>query len=207
MGKIQISLGRLGANVTGVDFSEKAIEKAKELASTSEVNADFICCNIYNLPKNLNKKFDIIFTSYGVIGWLPNLNKWAGIISHFSKPAGKFALVEFHPFLWIYNNDFTKIKYRYFNSGPIIEAESGTYAEKNAPINFETVEWNHSFGEVINSLIKNNFEISALEEFDYSPYNCFDNMIEYAPKKFRIEHLGNKIPMIYSIAASKKPNP
>lgn len=66
---------RKGANVTGVDLSDKAIDNAKILADKANVNATFICCNIYDLPAYLNEQFDIVFTSYGVIGWLPDMNK------------------------------------------------------------------------------------------------------------------------------------
>lgn len=98
-GQDTISLDRLGAFATGVDLSDKAIFKAKELASLTGSDANFICCDIYELPKYLDKKFDMVFTSYGTIGWLPNLNKWANIVSGFLKLNGKFILVEFHPVL------------------------------------------------------------------------------------------------------------
>ncbi|UOK41696.1 MULTISPECIES: class I SAM-dependent methyltransferase [Flavobacterium] len=203
-GQDSISLSRLGAEVTGVDLSDKAIESAKQIAAETNSNANFICCDIYDLPNHLDKQFDIVFTSYGTIGWLPDLDKWAKIISRFLKPNGKFIFVEFHPVVWMFDSNFEKIDYNYFNSGPIIETETGTYADKNAAITQTYVSWNHSLGEVINYLIKNGLEINTLDEFDYSPYNCFNKTIEPEPKKYRIEHLDNKIPMVYSITATKK---
>ena len=80
-GQDTISLDRLGADSTGVDFSDKAIERAKELASLTNSDANFICCDIYELHQHLDKEFDIVFTSYGTIGWLPDLNKSARIVS------------------------------------------------------------------------------------------------------------------------------
>ncbi len=74
-GQDSLSLSRMGAKVTGVDLSNKAIEKAEELNQLLNLNAKFICCNIYDLPNYLNEKFDIVFTSYGTIGWLPDLSK------------------------------------------------------------------------------------------------------------------------------------
>ena len=205
-GQDSISLSRLGAKVTGVDLSDQAIDKAKQIARDLKTNTNFICCDIYDLPNHLDEQFDIIFTSYGVIGWLPDLNKWSKIISRFLKPNGQFVFVEFHPFVWMFDDNFKKIKYNYFNSGAIIESEDGTYADKSADINQEYVMWNHSLSEVINNLIQNELEINSLDEFDYSPYDIFDNSLKIDENKYRIKHLENKIPMVYSIVATKKTN-
>jgi len=205
-GQDTISLSRLGADVTGVDLSNKAIESAKQIAKDTNSNAKFICCDIYDLPNHLDETFDIVFTSYGTIGWLPDLEKWAKIVSNFLKPTGQFVFVEFHPVVWIFDDNFENISYRYFNSGAIIETESGTYADKKADITQSYVMWNHGISEVLNSLIKNELEIKSLDEFDYSPYNCFNKTIEFEPKKYRIAHLENKIPMVYSLVAKKKNN-
>ena len=205
-GQDTISLSRLGATVTGVDLSDKAIESAKQIAAKTGSNTTFICCDIYDLPNHLDQQFDVVFTSYGTIGWLPDLDKWAKIVSRFLKPNGQFVFVEFHPVVWMFDDNFDKIGYRYFNSGAIIETESGTYADKNAPITQEYVMWNHGLSEVINSLLNNGLQLQQLNEYDYSPYNCFNKTIEFEPKKYRIEHLENKIPMVYAVVAKKKDN-
>jgi ubiquinone/menaquinone biosynthesis C-methylase UbiE len=203
-GQDTISLSRLGAKTVGIDLSDKAIATAKELAKTTNADAEFICCNIYDLPQHLNQQFDIVYTSYGTIGWLPDMDKWAKIVSQFLKPKGKFVFVEFHPFIWMYDNDFKEIKYSYFNVEPIIEIEEGTYADKSAEIKQTSVGWNHDLSEVINSLIKNGLTINSFNEYDYSPYNCFNETIEIEPNKYRIKHLSNKIPMVYSLTATKQ---
>ncbi len=203
-GQDSISLGRLGAHVTGVDFSDKAIDSAKKLTRSCGINTTFICCDIYDLPQYLNEQFDIVYTSYGTIGWLPDLDKWAQIVSRFLKPKGKFVFVEFHPVVWMFDDNFTHVKYNYLNSGAIIEMQQGTYADTNAAINLEYVMWNHGISEVVNNLIKNELEIHSLDEFDYSPYNCFNKTMEIEPRKYRIAHLDNKIPMVYAILAIKK---
>jgi SAM-dependent methyltransferase len=203
-GQDSLSLGRLGAHVTGVDLSNKAIESAKELADKTKIDANFICSDIYELPKYLDKQFDIVFTSYGTIGWLPNLDKWAKIVSKYLKPDGKFIFVEFHPVVWMFDDNFQKIAYHYFNKEVIIETETGSYADKTADLTDEYVMWNHSMSDVVNSLVKNGMEINSLDEFDYSPYNCFNKTEEFEPDKFRIKHLDNKIPMVYAIVATKK---
>lgn len=203
-GQDTISLQRLGATATGIDLSDQAITSANELASKAGTTPTFICCDVYDLPNHLNQQFDIVFTSYGTIGWLPDLDKWAAIVAQFLKPNGKFVFVEFHPVVWMFDDDFKSIAYNYLNSGAIIETESGTYANREAPIKQEYVMWNHGMSEVLNSLIKNGLEINVVDEFDYSPYNCFRETIEFEPKKYRIKHLDNKIPMVYAIVATKK---
>ncbi len=204
-GQDSISLSRLGAKVTGVDLSDKAIECAQQIAKETGSNTKFICCNVYDLDKYLDEKFDIVFTSYGTIGWLPDLSLWAKIIAHFLKPNGKFVFVEFHPVVWMFDDNFEHIAYKYTNTGAIMETETGTYADKNAAITQSYVMWNHGLSEVVNNLIKAGLEINSLDEYDYSPYNCFNKTIEFEKNKFRIAHLEDKIPMVFSIVATKKP--
>jgi 2-polyprenyl-3-methyl-5-hydroxy-6-metoxy-1,4-benzoquinol methylase len=118
-GQDSISLQRMGAQVTAVDFSDKAIESARKFAEETQADVRFICCDIYDLPQHLNETFDIVFTSYGAIGWLPDLNRWASIVSHFLKSQGSFIFVEFHPVVWMFDDDFTEVRYAYMNNGPI----------------------------------------------------------------------------------------
>jgi ubiquinone/menaquinone biosynthesis C-methylase UbiE len=202
-GQDTISLTRLGADVVGVDLSDKAIESAKTIAKKTNSNAQFICCDIYDLENYLDKQFDIVYTSYGTITWLPDLNKWAKLISRFLKPGGKFIFVEFHPVVWMFDENFQKIAYNYFNIAPIIETENGTYANKAANISQSYVTWNHSMSEVMTSLLNNSLKLIQINEYDYSPYNIFPNMVKFESNKYRIEHIGNKIPMVYAIVAEK----
>lgn len=202
-GQDTISLSRMGAKVTGIDLSNKAIDRAKEIANQLNTDTEFICCNIYDLPDHLNEKFDIVFTSYGTIGWLPDLHKWASIINSFLKPNGKFVFVEFHPLVWMFDDHFNQIAYNYFNTGVIHETYTGTYADQKADLVQEYMMWNHSLSEVIGSLISCGLNITGFDEYDYSPYNCFKETLEVSPKKYRIKHLDNKIPMVYSLTATK----
>lgn len=203
-GQDSISLARMGAVVTGVDLSDNAISKAKEFSQQLNIPASFICCDVYDLPNHLDQEFDIVFTSYGTIGWLPDLDKWAKIVSAFLKPGGQFVFAEFHPVVWMFDNDFQKIAYTYSKSDPIIETEQGTYADKSAPISTEMITWNHGIAEVLTSLLNHGLQINSFEEFDYSPYNCFNHATEFETGKFRITHLENKIPMVYALSAVKK---
>lgn len=202
-GQDTLSLAKLGAEVTGVDFSDQAIAQADKIAQTQGVNARFICCDIYSLPNNLTDEFDIVFTSYGTIGWLPDLTKWAAVISGFLKPGGRFVFAEFHPFVWMYNNDFTQIEYNYFKDEAIIEDFTGTYANTEAPLNATTISWNHGLCEVFKSLIQNGLTVKDFDEYNYSPYNVFSNMEECAPGRYTFKKFGNIIPLVYSIVAVK----
>lgn len=203
-GQDTITFSRMGAKATGVDLSDKAIERAREFTTTLNLDTTFVCCDIYDLPNHLNEKFDIVFTSYGTIGWLPDLTKWANVISHFLKPGGKFVMADFHPVVWMYDDDFKTVFYSYFNMEPIVETITGTYADKDAAIETKSVGWNHPTSEVLNALIQSGLELNSFDEYDYSPYNCFNETEEFEKGKFRIKHLENKIPMVFSLVATKK---
>lgn len=203
-GQDTISLSRLGAKVTGIDLSDNAINYAQKMAKELSVGARFICSDIYELPNVLDDKFDIVFTSYGVIGWLPDMEQWAKIVAHYLKPDGQFIMVEFHPVVWMFNDDFNAIDYSYFKGVEIIEQLEGSYADRNAEIKYTTVTWTHSLSEVINSLIQAGVCITRFEEYDYSPYNCFKHTIQIDKDKYRIKHLSDKLPMIYAITGVSK---
>ena len=203
-GQDTLSLARLGATVTGVDLSDKAIEAANNVKQELGLSANFVCCDVYDLPGHIQNQFDIIFTSYGVVGWLPDLNRWASIISTLLKPGGKFIIVEFHPVVWMYDNDFEKVEYSYFKNEPIVETELGTYADTEADLQLNSVTWNHSLSEVFSALSNHGMAVTSLNEYDYSPYNCFKHTKQTGPKKFVIEKFGNKIPLVYSMVAVKQ---
>ena len=202
-GQDSISLARLGAEVTGVDLSDKAIIEARALAKTVGVDCRFICSDLFELPDQLNETFDVVFTTYGTIAWLPDLDKWASIVSRFLKPGGQFVFVEFHPVVWMFDDDLKEVAYSYFQADPIVEIEAGTYANKEANINQKCITWNHGIGEVVTALLKQNIQIKSLEEFDYANYPALANAEEFEPGKYRVKHFGNKIPLLYAIEGQK----
>jgi SAM-dependent methyltransferase len=203
-GQDTLSLARLGAHVTGVDLADQAIDKARELSRQLDLPAEFICCNLYDLPQHLDKRYDIVFASYGVVGWLPDLQAWGKVIATFLKPGGRFVLVEFHPVVWMFDDDFTGIQYPYFNREPIVEATEGTYADPTAPIRQECITWNHGLSEVFKGLLDNGLAISHFDEYDYSPYNCFRHTEQVGDRKYRIKMMGDKLPMLYSVVAEQR---
>lgn len=202
-GMDSISLARRGGIVIGIDLSDQSIKQAKDLNERSGTKVDFILSDVYSLPKNLKKQFDIIFTSYGTVGWLPDMGKWAEVINHFLKPGGKFIMVEFHPVLWIFDDNFEEIIYKYADAEPIIEDIEGTYANREAGIKNKSVSWNHGLGTVLSALLQKGLTIEGFWEYDYSPYDCFNNTIEIGEGKFQIRGLEGKIPMLFSIVATK----
>ncbi len=202
-GQDSLCMARMGAQVTGVDFSELAIQKAKELNTQIGTNAEFICCDVYSLKEHLDKKFDIVFTSYGTIGWLPDMDRWANIVSHFLQPGGKFVFAEFHPVVWMFDDNINTVAYSYFNDEPIITESEGTYTDRNADIKAKEYGWNHSIDEVVSALLSQKLSLQTFKEYNYSPHNCFKNLEEYTPGKFRFTHMGNKIPMVYSLVMEK----
>jgi SAM-dependent methyltransferase len=156
-----------------------------------------------DLPNQLNETFDVVFTSYGTIGWLPDLDKWANVIRHFLKPGGQFIFADFHPSVWMFDDDFKDVSYNYFNDGPIVETQTGTYGDKTADFSTTYVMWNHGIAEIFTALTNAKLRIEIVQEFDYSPYDCFRHTEEFEPGKFRIQHLGNRIPMVLALNARK----
>jgi SAM-dependent methyltransferase len=201
-----ISWARLGAKVTGVDFSETAIELAKELANKVGVDAQFVCSNIYDLPEVHHEEYDIVFTSFGVLCWLGDIKEWARVIDHFLKPGGTFLLVEGHPFFWVFDNDHPselKIKYKYWHSEePLSYDEEGSYIDQDVKLmNTRGYEWAHTISDVLNALIQAGLIISKVEEFPHVPWKpC-----PFAEKNQDGEwHLkGDFLPLSWSVKALK----
>ena len=203
-GMDSLSLARMGAKVIGVDLSDIAVHEAKKLNNDLGLDAEFVCCNVYDLKDHLDEKFDIVFTSYGVIGWLPDLDKWAETIAHFLKPSGFFYMAEFHPVVWMLDENFDKVKYYYHNQELIVVEAHGTYANPDADLQGKEYSWNHSISEVLNALIKRGLQLDFFNEYSYSPYPCFKNIVQGADGNWRVKSLEDKIPIVYSLKATKK---
>lgn len=202
-GQDTMSFSRLGAVATGIDLSSNAIELAKALSTELQLNTQFIETDVYSVPEKVVGEFDLVFSSYGTIGWLPDLNKWANVIASKLKHGGEFVFAEFHPVVWMFDYDFKFIEYSYFNVTPIIEMTEGTYAEKSAPLKNNSVSWNHPLADVLTALINAGLQITHFKEFDFSPYNCFNGMVEIEPGKFQVKGLEGKFPLVYALKATK----
>jgi SAM-dependent methyltransferase len=210
-GKDTLSWARLGAEVTGADFSERAIELARRLSEESGVPGRFVCSDLYALPEVLEGQFDIVFTSYGAISWLPDLTRWAQVISHFLKPGGFFYIAEMHPFAYVFENRDDpedrelRLTYRYFNTGEPLRFETkGTYAEPDAE--FEGVEygWTHSMSDIINALLWVGLRIEYLHEFPFTvDKSMFAGLEKGEDGYYRLTGQKAEIPLLFSIKAWK----
>lgn len=202
-GMDSLDWARRGAKVTGIDLSDTAINEARLLNKELGLDAEFVCCNVLDTADYVKGQFDIVFTSYGTIGWLPDLKPWANMINRMLKPGGLFYIAEFHPVIWMFDDDFTHIKYSYENREVIVTENQGTYTDRNADIRGKEYSWNHSISEVLNALIGAGLTVESFNEFMYSPYPCFQNVIEFEKGKWHIKGMEGKIPMVYSIRALK----
>lgn len=198
-GQDSISLAKMGADVTAVDFSDVAINEAKKISKEMNTSVNFINSNVLELE--LSKKFDIIFSSYGVIGWLPDLDKWASVIVSHLKKGGIFLLTEFHPFLELIKDN----GYDYFyDPVPDIEIQKGTYTDGGSELVTKTCWWNHSLTDIFSALESNGLKLIHFEEFDYSPF-LLDGMIEKKEGKYVLECRKNKsTPYVFNLKATKK---
>ena len=204
-GQDTLSWARRGAKVTGIDFSQKAIDEARKIAEELKLEARFITTNVYDLPEVLDEKFDFVFSTFGAIPWLPDLGKWAKIVGQYLKPGGIFYLAEFHPAFYLFNFENGKVEFNYFNTGiPYEEIVEGTYADKNIKIGKRTEYfWNHSITDIVNPLIGQGLNVLELNEHDFSPFNCFPNMKEVAPGRYVWNPFGVRIPHVLSLKMRK----
>lgn len=204
-GQDTLSWSRMGAKCTGVDISEKAIELAEKLNTELGLDANFICCNVLDTSKYVSETFDIVFTSYGTIGWLPDLKPWAQMIAKRLKPGGVFYIVEFHPIAWMYDYNVTPpaMKYAYHQKEVIYDEYEGTYANNDAKITSKEYGWNHSFSDVINALTAAGLTINYMNEYDASPYDVFPNLIENRDGYYELRE--KLYPLLFDIKAIKNP--
>jgi SAM-dependent methyltransferase len=172
-----LSLARRGAHVTGVDFSPTAIALAQALSRETEVPAEFVCAELHELESKLERpeSFDIVYSSYGVLNWFPELGPWAKIIAHYLRPGGYFYIVEGHPTAAIFptDEDLDKVgSFRpflsYFPDGAGIAWPPGAdYADESTMHQVGSHEWHYSLGEIVNSLVDAGLSLEFLHEFPY----------------------------------------
>lgn len=192
-----LSWARMGAIVTGVDLSPVAIEQANEIKQKININAEFICSDVYDFGKLNTYQYDIVFTSYGALCWLPSLSKWAETVENSLKPGGQFYLVEFHPIYDLVSG------YAYFHQNEPDLEDEGTYTENDNGETATLATWGHPLSDVINALIKVGIHINHVNEFPFSPYNCFDGLEQREKGRFYMAGSKHDIPLVYSILGTK----
>lgn len=204
-----MSWTRLGASATGVDFSESAIELAHSLAFDLDLDTRFILANVYDLPEQLDWLFDVVFTSHGAICWLPDIKRWAEIVSHFLKPGGRFFIIDGHPFAWTLNDDDASplsIKYPYFQdpAAPISFETDVSYADPEVKISHtKTYDWNHSISAVVSALIEAGLTVIGLDEYETCVWQYIPQMVEVEPGLWKLPEQYPRFPFRFSVTAVK----
>ncbi|MGZ4209160.1 MAG: class I SAM-dependent methyltransferase [Actinomycetota bacterium] len=207
-----LSWARLGARVTGIDFSEAAIAQARALATALDIPARFIVSDLYDAPAALDEQFDIVFTSYGAIYWLPDIHRWGEVAAGFVKPGGTFYIAEFHPTGFLFDTDHGTDptmtdyvrKYPYFHSEQPIRDESSDYADPSAAMEHTvTYSWAHSMGDILNALIDGGLVIEYLHEFPFSTVRQFSFLEQHDDGYWYPPDGKYDMPMLFSIKARK----
>ncbi len=205
-----LSWAKLGATVTGIDFSPKAVEAAKLLSEQSGVSGRFIEAELYDSPSILSEQFDIVYTGVGAINWLPDIKGWAEVVSHFLKPGGLFYIREAHPVLWSLEDDREDdkliIRYPYFETTePEKFEEEGTYTDGGEVLGKSTIyAWNHGLSEVMTALIDVGLKIEAFREYRFCEWQALTVMESGEDGRWRLPRNEERLPLMYSILARKE---
>jgi SAM-dependent methyltransferase len=198
---------RRGAIVTGVDFSDKSIALARSLSEELHIPATFVCANIYELTESLVGEFDIVFTSYGVLHYLPDLPRWAQIIAHFLKPGGIFYMVEDHPMFRVFRSkpegEFWAEGSYFFDPEPDKYVGQLSYAVEVEGKTTTQYIWNHHMGEIMNSLINAGLQIEFLHEFPFAARAKFPFMVQDEDGWWRLPEQHSTIPFLFTLQARK----
>ncbi len=165
---------RKGAIVTGVDISDRSIERANELKKKANLPAKFVRCDVLDLIGEIDRKFDIVFQSYGTHCWISDIDRWALIVAHYLKPGGIFYIIDDHPMTIIFEEENVS----YFNSSPQQYSGERDYCDRSYIIRNELVEWQHTLSSFVNALIKAGLTIELLNEFDKGYYPVHEDWYE-----------------------------
>ena len=206
-GADSILLAKKGAIVTGVDLVPDNIFYAKKMSKELGVeNIDFIESDIMKLKEKHNKKYDIVFTSEGVLCWLPDLNRWAETIKHLLKKNGFFYVLDGHPFFMAFDEEKLRenkveIKYPYFIREPECNEEIFGYFSENKK--GDNYNWMYKVSDIINSLVKAGLTIECFNEHD-SLYFNLGGMENCGNGHFHYPFFDKKIPFTFSLKARLK---
>jgi SAM-dependent methyltransferase len=200
-----IAWGRHGARVTGLDFSDRAIERARALSRELSVPAEFVCASVYDAAEVVARQFDIVFSSYGAICWLPELKPWAQAIARCVKPGGFFYIVDMHPFLSICEDAEQAPGYRlehsYFRTEMVVDPPHGDYADPSHVVKHAGHEWIHTVGEIQNSLLEAGLRIDFWHEFPVCVWQCLKAAERGDDGYYRIK--GDPLPLLFSVKATR----
>jgi SAM-dependent methyltransferase len=169
-----LSWARRGAIVTGVDISDKSIERANKLKEKTGLPAKFVRSDVLDLVGKIDDKFDVVFQSYGIHCWISDINQWAQVIAHYLRPGGIFYIIDDHPIIHIYRVENGS----YFDTSAERHSDAPDYYDRSYFIKNELVEWQHTLSSIINALIKAGLMIELVNEFDKSYYPVHEDWLE-----------------------------
>ena len=199
-----LSWARLGARVTGLDFSARAVAAARDVAARAGLAAEFVQADLYDAVQALGgRRFDVVYTGLGALNWLPDVERWAKVMAALVAPGGMFYLAEFHPFVDTLADDDLTVVHPYFRSGPMEWNEPGTYADLEAPTEHNrTLEWNHGVGAVVSALIAAGLRIELLHEHDYMLFPRWPFLEKAGRDAYRLPADRPSLPLMYSVRAT-----
>jgi SAM-dependent methyltransferase len=203
-----LRLALLGATATGLDFSDVAIAAARDLSVRSGIPATFIEGDVLAPPTEVSEGgFDVIFTSYGVISWLPDLEAWARTIASRLAPGGVFKIAEMHPTLWIFDDESDDpepmVRYSYFMREALEWEERGSYAAPGDEYIGTSHSWQHTFEEIIGVLVRAGLRIEELREFPLLAWKYMTAMVEKEPGLFGMPDTQPEVPLTFTLTARK----
>ena len=206
-----LSWARLGAKVTGADFSGAAVELARSVAAEIGLGgARFVQSDLYALPSALEGQFDLVYTSRGVLGWLPDITRWAEVVAHFVRPGGRFYITEIHPVAQAFDDDGVapgelRLRYPYWeHPEPLAFPVEGSYADRTAPmVTPMEYGWDHGLGEIVSALIAAGLRIESLREYPFVDWPV-EFLAEAPDGTWRLPPgTPGELPLFFSILASK----
>lgn len=206
IGTDSLSLARLGADVTGVDFSGKSLDVARDLARRTGLPARFIESPVFDLPGVLDETFDVVYTSIGVLCWISDISLWGRLVARYLSPGGFFYIMESHPVLSVFDDEAEGLVARnpYFREGPV-EWPAGfpDYADGTYLTGSPTLEFPWTLSRIVCSLIEAGMRIDFLHEFDFIHWKALPSMIECGDGMWRLPEPLDRIPLLMSLRASK----
>ena len=211
IGTDTISLARLGAHMTGLDFSSASLAQARELAARVGADVRFVEAEVYDAARTLGREaFDFVYTGIGALCWLPSIARWADVVAGLLVPGGRLFLREGHPMLWALADELTDgplvVDHPYFERAePMVSDEPGTYVETTASFEHTVIhEWNHGLGEIVSSLLGRGMELTMLVEHDSVPWNALPGQMERLElDEWRLIDRPWRLPHSYTLQAVK----
>jgi SAM-dependent methyltransferase len=213
IGTDTVSLARLGASMTGVDFSGPAVAAATELAAAAGADASFAQADVYDADKVLEPgSFDLVYTGIGALCWLPSVRRWARVVAALLRPGGRLFIRDGHPMLFSLedprDDGLLAVRYPYFEQAePQVWDDAGTYVDSDAVFEHNvTHEWNHGIGEIVTALLDAGMTLTGLAEHDSVPWNALPGMMTEADGEWRLTENPARLPCSFTIQAVKGQN-